>query len=218
MSTRATVLGVALLVPALGATAWAQATPEPPKEGPKAEPRGEVGRGERALPRPDPRSVASVTLRVQLVISRFHGEKKQASLPYSFLVGARPSTISERRFAVRMRMGIDTPVPVTTYDASGATPKSTGIQYRNVGTNIDCWATDLADGSYQLNLSVENSAALSGSDRPGASAGVDAPLFRRFETFIDPILRDGQSIQTIASTDPVTGEVVKIDVTLNVVK
>mgnify|MGYP003520612399 CR=1 FL=1 len=31
-------------------------------------------------------------------------------------------------------------------------------------------------------------------------------------------LRDGQSIQAVASTDPVTGEVVKIDVTLNLVK
>jgi hypothetical protein len=218
MSIRATALGLALLIPGLGATASAQATPEPPKEAPKAESRAEGARGERALPRPDPRSVASVTLRVQLVISRFQGEKKQASLPYSFLVGARPSTMSARQFAVRMRMGIDTPVPVTTYDASGSTPKSTGIQYRNVGTNIDCWATDLADGSYQLNLSVENSAALSGSDRPGAAAGLDAPLFRRFETFIDPILRDGQSMQMMASTDPVTGEIVKIDVTLNVVK
>jgi hypothetical protein len=32
------------------------------------------------------------------------------------------------------------------------------------------------------------------------------------------VLRDGQSAQMIASTDPVTGEVVKIDVTLNVVR
>jgi hypothetical protein len=32
------------------------------------------------------------------------------------------------------------------------------------------------------------------------------------------VMRDGQTIQTIASTDPVTGEVVKIDVTMNVVK
>jgi hypothetical protein len=50
----------------------------------------------------------------------------------------------------------------------------------------------------------------------GAAEG--APLFRRFETAIEVILRDGQTVQTIASTDPVTGEVVKIDVTLNVVK
>jgi hypothetical protein len=44
------------------------------------------------------------------------------------------------------------------------------------------------------------------------------PLFRRFETTFTAVLRDGQSMQTIASTNPVTGEVIKIDVTLNVVK
>ncbi|MFN8095044.1 MAG: hypothetical protein U0599_22980 [Vicinamibacteria bacterium] len=49
-------------------------------------------------------------------------------------------------------------------------------------------------------------------------AETGAPLFRRFETHVNPLLRDGQTIQTIASTDPVTGEVVKIDVTLNVLK
>jgi hypothetical protein len=38
------------------------------------------------------------------------------------------------------------------------------------------------------------------------------------EISLDPILRDGQSAQTVTSTDPVTGEVVKVDVTLNVVK
>ena len=43
------------------------------------------------------------------------------------------------------------------------------------------------------------------------------PLFRRFDTNLEPWLRDGQSIQTIASTDPVTGEVVKIDVMVNVI-
>ena len=31
-------------------------------------------------------------------------------------------------------------------------------------------------------------------------------------------MRDGQTVQTVASTDPVTGEVVKIDVTMNLVK
>jgi hypothetical protein len=44
------------------------------------------------------------------------------------------------------------------------------------------------------------------------------PLFRTFQANLDPRLRDGQSLQMIASTDPVTGEVVKIDVTMNVVR
>ena len=34
----------------------------------------------------------------------------------------------------------------------------TSFQYRNVGTNIDCWADGpLGDGLFQIGLSVENS-------------------------------------------------------------
>jgi hypothetical protein len=210
----AVLVGLALVCGRAGA---AQEQAEGAKAAPKGDARADAARTERAAPRPDPRYVASATLRVQLVISRYQNDKKQASLPYTFLVGAKPST-NPGGNRVRMRMGIDTPVPSVTYDESGK-PKSTGIQYRNVGTNIDCWATDLTDGHYQLNLQVENSSAV--APGPGTSAREDlggAPMFRRFETFIDPILRDGQTVQTVASTDPVTGEVVKIDVTLNVVK
>ena len=75
-------------------------------------------------------------------------------------------------------------------------------------------ARDLGEGRYQLMLSVENSSALTGA----GSRVEGAPLFRRFEARLDPVMRDGQSVQTVAATDPVTGEVVKIDVTMNVVK
>jgi hypothetical protein len=110
-------------------------------------------------------------------------------------------------------MGVDTPIPTTT--TSSETGKAlTTYQYKNVGTNIDCGAIDRGEGRYQLSIGVENSSALTGV---GASVeGV--PLFRRFETNLDPLMRDGQSVQTVASTDPVTGEVVKIDVTMSVVK
>ncbi len=155
----------------------------------------------------------TATLRVQLVISRFQGEKKAGSLPYSFTVTAR----GER---VRMRMGVDTPVPVFGMQPGPGMPDhaiATSYQYKNVGTNIDCWARDLGDGRYLLSMTVENSSTL-GSEREGEPASGRPPLFRRFETSLDPVLRDGQSIQTVASTDPVTGEMVKIDVTMNVVK
>ncbi len=166
----------------------------------------------------DLRCTPGAALRVQVVISRLLDEKKQASLPYTFVVSARPSQACPPS-RVRMRMGIDTPVPVMSADASDPTkPKSTSIQYRNVGTNIDCGADDLGDGRFRLGLTVENSSALPGRERtlPGELSGY--PLFRRLEISLDPILRDGQSAQTVTSTDPVTGEVVKVDVTMNVVK
>ena len=166
-------------------------------------------------PPPDPRKTdrqpawrVGATLRVQVVITRFDGERKIASLPYTFTVTA------EGRSA-KVRMGVETPVPVTQPAPSeGGKAPIVSYQYRNVGTSLDCMAREQGDGRYLLQLSVENSSTLSAG--PGSIGGM--PLFRTFNVGLDPVLRDGQSIQTVASTDRVTGEVVKIDVTMNVVK
>ena len=128
--------------------------------------------------RPAERRALGATLRVQVVIVRFQGEKKVASLPYTLSVTAegRP---------VRMRMGVDTPVAVATAASEAGKPMTTSFQYRNVGTNIDCSARDLGDGRYQLMLGVENSSAYPGGPLADANA-TGSPLFRRFETTIDP--------------------------------
>jgi hypothetical protein len=44
------------------------------------------------------------------------------------------------------------------------------------------------------------------------------PVFRSFRSTNTLVLRDGQTRQFTAATDRVSGEVVRIDVTLNVVK
>jgi hypothetical protein len=207
-----TCVAAALL--ALPGSGLAQEKPKPEAAKPEA-PKADTAKEGAA----DRRGPQGVTLRVQLVISRFQGERKVASLPYTLLV-----TTGGGR--ARMRMGVDTPVPVTSTSDSGK--QTTSIQYRNVGTNIDCAAWDKGDGRYQLSIGVENSSALALEKGPSSGVGsgaplVDAnptgsPLFRRFDANLDAWLRDGQSVQTIASTDPVTGEVVKIDVTMNVIR
>jgi hypothetical protein len=200
--TRRTLFPLVVALLALPGRSQAQDTPKP--EATKPEATKPEASAERRGP--------IATLRVQLVITRFQGEKKVASLPYTFVVTAGGNR-------ARMRMGVDTPIPGTTM---------TTFQYKNVGTNIDCSAFERKDGLYQLIIGVENSSALalekgpSGAVNPGGPR-VDAnptgiPLFRRFETNLDPLMQDGQSVQTVAATDPVTGEVVKIDVTMNVVK
>jgi hypothetical protein len=199
-------LAVAAALFALPRSGQAQQAAKPETAKPEAA-KPETARPESAKPESGAERRPSVTLRVQLVITRFQGEKKLASLPYTFVVTAGGPR-------ARMRMGVDTPVPVTAAASADGKPTSMSFQYRNVGTNIDCAAFDRGEGRYQLSLGVENSSALT-----GAGASIEgAPLFRRFDTNLDPLLRDGQSLQTIASTDPVTGEVVKIDVTMNVVK
>jgi hypothetical protein len=190
---------------ASAATAALLALPSRAQDAPKAE-------ALKALEtiRPPERRAPGPMLRVQVVIARFKGENKIASLPYTFSVTVEGRT-------ARMRMGVDTPVAVTTAAADASKPATTSFQYRNVGTNIDCTARDAGDGRYLLQLAVENSSAYLGGPLADANAS-GSPLFRRFDTNIESVLRDGQTIQTIASTDPVTGEVVKIDVTLNVIR
>jgi hypothetical protein len=194
-------LGTLMALGVITGNGRAQETPKPEATKPPDAAR-QVKDAEPRNPGP------SATLRVQVVIVRFQDEKKLASLPYGFVV-----TADGKAF---VRMGVDTPVPVTSHTATdkGDDKPATSFQYRNVGTDIDCAARDLGEGRYQLRLTVVNSSALTG---PGSRVE-GAPVFRRFETRLDPVLRDGQSVQTVAATDPVTGEVVKIDVTMNVVK
>ena len=44
------------------------------------------------------------------------------------------------------------------------------------------------------------------------------PSFRNFNSSFTALLRDGQTMQYTSATDPVSGEVMKIDVTVAVMK
>ena len=155
-----------------------------------------------------------VPLKVQIVLSRFKGEKKISNLPYVLGVAAND------RFPTNLRMGVEVPIA-----RKGETMPATGISYRSVGTNIDCMAESAADGVYRLVIKVEDSAVLSepadGSSKGGTEAASfvsDMPAFRSFKSNFTILLRDGQSTQYTSAVDPVSGEVMKIDVTLNVIK
>jgi hypothetical protein len=194
-------------VVALGTPVRAQETPKP-----------DTGKATDAAT-PRPKKVPTL-LRAQIVIARYQGERKVASVPYTVLL-----TADEQK--TLLRMGVEVPIAVLSYAKTddGKSSPSTSFQYRNVGTNIDCWASERSsDGIYLLRLNVESSSVYTAAENRtagGLSEGgnvPDRPLFRTFNVSLYPVLRDSQSIQAVASTDPVTGEVVKIDVTLNVVK
>ena len=114
-------------------------------------------------------------------------------------------------------MGIQ--VPLRVKDAKAE------IVYRDVGSNLDCSAETQADGRFKLNCSFEQSSLYStdGEQRAKGSAVGDVslenvPLVRSFRSDATMLLRDGQSAQYVSATDPVSGEVLKVDVTLSVVK
>jgi hypothetical protein len=155
---------------------------------------------ESAKSKPDDRTPALTPLRVQVVFSEYDGDKKVSSLPYLFSVNsderrARPATL--------IRNGVRTPV-------------STGKEqftYIDVGTNLDCSATLLEDGRYKLQMTLDRSSLL-----PDNSSGNSNPVVRQFKVEINQVLKDGQTVESVVSTDPLNGHSYHVSVSLNVVK
>lgn len=149
----------------------------------------------------DERLPAVTPLRVQVVFSEFDGEKKILSLPYSFTVNA-----DERRARPGSQIRSGARIPI-------ATGKDQ-FTYLDVGTNVDCSASLQEDGRYKLQMILERS-----SLSPEApSGGGSNPVVRQFRTDINPILKDGQTVESIVSSDPLNGHVHHVSVTMNVVK
>jgi hypothetical protein len=148
----------------------------------------------------DKPAAALTPLKVQVVLTRQQGEKTVGRLPYSLLCTAGETEAS------RVRVGIDVPVNVR---HEGATT----VVFKSVGGAVDCVASELERGLYKLALSTEYS-----SLHQGPSSNGDNPTMRSFRASFSALLRDGQTHQHVAGTDPLSGETVKVDVSLSVVK
>ena len=146
-------------------------------------------------------------LKIQLVVTRTLRDKKITSLPYVLWVTAND------RQATSLRMGVEVPV------RASASPNAVSYNYRPIGTNIDCSATTV-EGAYNLNITLSDSSIqFEGADNSGSAGRLaDAPAFRSFTSKFSILLRDGQTAQYTSATEPVTGETLKVDVTLNVLK
>lgn len=153
-------------------------------------------------------------LKVQIVFSEYDGDKKIKSLPYTLLVRAESGEPWSK-----IRMGSRVPV------YAGGAPAS--FQYVDVGTSIDCRASVVDDGRYRLSMNLERSwiegdvamsppkSASSGEPTPTA---FPQPIIRQFRSENTVTMRDGQSMETNFATDPVSGKVIRLEVTLNVLK
>jgi hypothetical protein len=175
---------------AIGGAAVAQ-------EKPQTAPPQEKAPAAAARAQETPRGI--VPLKVQIVLLRFRDDKKLASLPYTLSLTANGRT--------NLRMGIDVPLA-----------KDQGFSYRSVGTNIDCIADFAPGDAYKLNITVEDSSIHLDTKSATPAVAQDIPAFRTFKSNFSLLLRDGQSGQYTSAVDPISGEVMKIDVTLNVLK
>jgi hypothetical protein len=157
-------------------------------------------------PQPD------VPLRVTVVFNEYDGTKKIASLPY-----VMPCKASKSYDRSSLKMGFRVPYKV----------KQDEIQFQDVGTHIECGSTAPNEkGEFMVRLGVDHSTVYSpshGSDtavqwHPGESLA-DDPVFGEIAAnMVDLLLHDGQTVEAMTATDPVSGHVWRVEVTLNVVK
>ncbi len=157
-----------------------------------------------------------IPLKVMLVLSEFDGEKKISSLPYGLFVSTADRS-------TRVRSGMRVPVATGSF-GTGATAGNAGtisplvntqLTYLDVGTNIDCSAQAEDDGRYKLMITIDRSSI---AGEPSSVGNLGNPIIRQFRSDFALSLKDGQTIESVMATDPLTGHVLRVGVTLNVAK
>ena len=152
-------------------------------------------------------------LKLQVVISRWQGEKKISSMPYTLSLN---TAMAPKQGRANIRMG--TKIPVVMFSAppvpgpDGKPAQAGPVQYQDVATNIDCFTTQYEGGRFGVDIVIDDTSVYEDQVKR------EQPTFRSFRASDSMTLKDGQTAQFTAATDKVTGEVTKVDVTLTVVK
>jgi hypothetical protein len=160
-----------------------------------------------ALDAPGKVRPGSGPIEVRFVISRYQAEKKLSSVPY-----ALSCPVGETEPA-RVRVGVDVPLFTKINDV----PQ---VIFKTVGTGVDCMASEIEPGLYRLALNADQTSIYVPKGEPGAWSVPEGwlgqhPWARSLRASFVAALREGETAQQTTATDPLTGEVVKIDVTLS---
>jgi hypothetical protein len=165
----------------------------------------------------------NIPLEVQVVISRYQGDKRISSLPYVLSLKSAP--LSQRRgdYGAMLRLGSRVPIrsqmfTPTPADGKPAAPMSQ-VTYENVGTNIDVGATALENGRFEVTITINESSVVTDAQDLKATPGSDSyPVFRSYQSTNTLFVKEGATTQFTAASDRVSGEVVRVEVKLTVVK
>jgi hypothetical protein len=166
-------------------------------------------------------------LKVKLTLTEMDGTKIVSSLPYTMSINLT-DVPGQRGY---LRSGIR--VPVSTNSKTG----EQSMTYVDVGTNIDCELQkghgavflDQSQGNYILSISIEKSSLYvptrgadgsirgkqweSGDQPPGKE-----PALLEFRGNFDVSVHEGQPTEITVAADPITGHVLKAEVTASLVK
>ncbi len=165
--------------------------------------------------------MSTTPVRVQIVFSESENGKVTKSLPYTMYFNAMNEPELRRTNWGHLRIGSKVPV----YAGSG--DKGDSIQYVDVGTNVDGRASNTGD-HFALELRVERSwvegdvavpvREVGASPSDSAGPRFAEPIIRSFRTDFDLSLRSGQTVETTMATDPLSGKIMRVEVTLSVLK
>ena len=151
-----------------------------------------------------------VPLRVEVTISRYQGDE---------LVGSRQYVLAVTAGVGQSDLELNDRVPVPVGQANvgpDGVSRPVPFNYETLSTQISCFARTRGAGRFEVSVQVYESSV--GGDRTAADASlVSYPaVFRSFDSDNTLVLRDGQTRQYVAAEDPVTGETIRVDVTLTV--
>lgn len=163
---------------------------------------------------------AMTHLRVELILAEYSGDKKISSLPYTMYVGTAVPGFGTPRESIRM--GVRVPIVTGTQKAENGNVVANQTNYNPVGTDIDCQAWAMSDGRYRLEIGIDRSSVYSPEDSTGQGEEIhvsgNQPILRSFDSRSDLALRDGETGEGISATDPFNGHMLKVTVTIHVVK
>jgi hypothetical protein len=157
------------------------------------------------------RQTETTPLKISITVTEFDGDKKVKSLPYTMIVvadGRPPKSV--------VKIGSRVPVYAG---------KDYGMQYVDVGTSIECQASRTKDNKFDLRLMLERSwvegavaVAVDPATAQQSSGQFPEPIVRQFKSELSLTLRDGQTEESSFATDPLSGKVFKVEVSLNIAK
>ena len=141
-------------------------------------------------------------LKVQVVVSRYQGQKQLGRVPFTLSVHANDKKPSEVTSATQVL------IPMVTVGE-----KTSGPVFKDVGISIRCQAMSSDGKFFALEMNVES--ATMDDDQPKK----DPPYrIRAFRSSQAVHLQDGQTTEYTTATDPTNGEEVRVAVTVTVVR
>ncbi len=155
---------------------------------------------------------ATTPIKIQVVFAESDGEKKLRSLPYTIYHNTTHGSLLQADFT-KLRLSTPFRIPAGPNNSRGI----------DLATNLDCRAVRYDDGRFLVQLSADRSWVDEETINVARTAANTEDLSKqpvvrsvRIDAYLS--LRDGQTVETVAATDAITGRVFRIDVTLNVLK